>query len=40
MPQFGNLKDTKEELDDWHAWFYGEDLASRKPPPKRTAQDI
>ena len=28
LPQFGNLRVTKEELDDWYAWFYGEDIAS------------
>ena len=27
---------TKEELDDWYAWFYGEDIAGRKPPPSDT----
>ena len=31
LPQFGNLRVTKEELDDWYAWFYGEDIAGRKP---------
>ena len=36
LPQFGNLKVTKEELDDWYAWFYGEDIAGRKPPPSDT----
>ena len=36
LPQSGNLKVTKEELDDWHAWFYGEDIAGRKPPPSDT----
>ena len=33
---FGNLRVTKEELDDWYAWFYGEDIAGRKPPPSDT----
>ena len=33
LPQFGRLKVTKEELDDWYAWFYGEDIAGRKPLP-------
>ena len=33
LPQFGNLRVTKEELDDW---FYGEDIAGRKPPPSDT----
>ena len=37
LPQFGNLRVTKEELDDWYAWFYGEDIAGRKPPPSDTA---
>ena len=36
LPQFGNLRVTKEELDDWYAWFYGEDIAGRKPPPSDT----
>ena len=36
LPQFGNLRVTKEELDDWYAWFYGEDIAARKPPPSDT----
>ena len=34
LPQFGNLRVTKEELDDWYAWFYGEDIAGRKPPER------
>ena len=29
LPQFGNLKVTKAELDDWYDWFYGEDIAGR-----------
>ena len=33
LPQFGNLKVTKAELDDWYDWFYGEDIAGRRPPP-------
>ena len=36
LPQFGNLKITKEELDEWYEWFYGEDIAGRKPPPSDT----
>ena len=32
LPQFGNLKVTKAELDDWYDWFYGEDIAGRRPP--------
>ena len=36
LPQFGNLRVTKEELDDWYAWFYGEDIGGRKPPPSDT----
>ena len=32
LPQFGNLKVTKAELDDWYDWFYGEDIAGRTPP--------
>ena len=33
LPQFGNLK---VELDDWYDWFYGEDIAGRRPPPSDT----
>ena len=36
LPQFGNLKVTKAELDDWYDWFYGEDIAGRRPPPSDT----
>ena len=36
LPQFGNLKVTKAELDDWFDWFYGEDIAGRRPPPSDT----
>ena len=32
-PQFANLCITKEELDSWYEWFYGEDIAGRSPPP-------
>ena len=32
-PQFANLCITKEELDAWYTWFYGEDIAGRSPPP-------
>ena len=33
VPQFSNLTITKQELDDWYDWFYGEDIAGRFPPP-------
>ena len=36
LPQFGNLKVTKAELDDWYDWFYGEDIAGRRPPSSDT----
>ena len=36
LPQFGNLKVTKAELDDWYDWFYGEDIAGRPPPSDTT----
>ena len=26
VPQFSNLSITKEELDSWYEWFYGEDM--------------
>eukprot|EP00435_Cladocopium_sp_Y103_P070286 s366_g35.t1 len=29
VPQFANLAITKQELDDWYDWFYGEDIAGR-----------
>ena len=35
LPQFGNLKVTKAELDNWYDWFYGEDIAGRRPPSTR-----
>ena len=36
QPQFSNLTITKQELDDWYDWFYGEDIAGRYPPPTET----
>ena len=32
-PQFSNLAVTKQDLDDWYEWFYGEDIAGRSPAP-------
>ena len=36
QPQFANLAITKQDLDDWYDWFYGEDIAGRYPPPTET----
>ena len=33
QPQFAHLRLTKEALDEWYEWFYGEDIAGRRPPP-------
>ena len=35
QPQFANLAITKQDLDDWYDWFYGEDIAGRYPPQLR-----
>ena len=36
QPQFANLAITKQDLDEWYDWFYGEDIAGRYPPPTET----
>ena len=36
QPQFANLAITKQDLDNWYDWFYGEDIAGRYPPPTET----
>ena len=43
QPQFAHLRLSKETLDEWYEWFYGEDIAGRQPPlgtsaPIRRAQ--
>lgn len=36
VPQFSNLTLTKVELDEWYDWFYGEDIAGRRPAPSES----
>ncbi|CAK9062794.1 unnamed protein product [Durusdinium trenchii] len=33
QPQFAHLRLSKETPDEWYEWFYGEDIAGRRPPP-------
>ena len=32
QPQFAHLHITKDALEEWYDWFYGEDIAGRRPP--------
>ena len=34
FPQFGQFDITREDLESWHEWFYGEDIGGRFPPPE------
>ena len=34
FPQFGQFDITREDLESWYEWFYGEDIGGRFPPPK------
>ena len=31
QPQFAHLRLSTETLDEWYEWFYGEDIAGRRP---------
>ena len=33
FPQHPQFNVTKTDLDDWYEWFWGKDIADRKPPP-------
>ena len=32
--QFGQFDITREDLESWYEWFYGEDIGGRFPPPE------
>ena len=34
FPQFGQFDITREDLESWYEWFYGEDIGGRFPPPE------
>ena len=34
FPQFGKFDITREDLESWYEWFYGEDIGGRFPPPE------
>ena len=34
FPQFGQFDITRENLESWYEWFYGEDIGGRFPPPE------
>ena len=36
FPQFQQFDVSKSDLDDWYDWFYGPEIAGRKPPPFET----
>ena len=36
FPQFQQFDLCKSDLDDWYDWFYGPEIAGRKPPPSET----
>ena len=36
FPQFQQFDVCKSDLDDWYDWFYGPEIAGRKPPPSET----
>ena len=36
FPQFQQFDLGKSDLDEWYDWFYGPEIAGRKPPPSET----
>ena len=36
FPQFAHFNATYQDLEDWYAFFWGKDIAERKPPPSET----
>ena len=36
FPQFQQFDLDKSDLDEWYDWFYGPEIAGRKPPPSET----
>ena len=36
FPQFQQFDVSKSDLDEWYDWFYGPEIAGRKPPPSET----
>ena len=36
FPQHPQLNVTKLDLDDWYEWFWGKDIAERKPSPSES----
>ena len=36
FPQFGQFDITREDLESWYEWFYGEDIGGRFPLSQRT----
>ena len=40
QPQFAHLHITKDALDEWYDWLYGEDIVGRRPPPSDRVHHI
>ena len=36
FPQHPQFNVTKQDLDDWYEWFWGKDIAERKPSPSES----
>lgn len=40
FPQFAQFNATYEDMEEWYSWFWGKDIAERKPPSIGTGLDV